>query len=105
MISTYDREQSTATESDEFDFFLPFIKSYYFPPAKTYLSKYQTSWLTFSYRFYCIENYYGSYCTVYCKDTNDTTGHYTCDCEGSKECLPGYSDPINNCIQEFNNSK
>ena len=49
-------------------------------------------------RIECATNYYQSDCSVYCIPTNDTTGHYTCDTNGNKICLPGYTNASNNCL-------
>ena len=43
--------------------------------------------------------HYGPHCT-YCVDTNDTTGHFSCDpVTGSRVCLEGYQNPLTNCIE------
>ena len=44
------------------------------------------------YKLSCDTDYYGSYCTVYCRARDDSTGHYTCDSvSGDKICITGYS--------------
>lgn len=41
-------------------------------------------------RAYCDNSYFGSDCSQFCKNANDTTGHYTCHpTSGEKICLPG----------------
>lgn len=47
---------------------------------------------TISYRLrvICDENYYGKSCTKHCQPRNDTFGHYTCDENGNKVCMPGW---------------
>ena len=54
--------------------------------------------LSYATRIECATNYYQSDCSVYCIPTNDNTGHYTCDTNGNKICLPGYTNTSNNCI-------
>lgn len=47
--------------------------------------------ISYKIRVICDENYYGSKCTKYCQPRNDSFGHYTCDENGNKVCLPGWS--------------
>ena len=54
--------------------------------------------LSYATRIECATNYYQSDCSVYCIPTNDTTGHYTCDTNGNKICLAGYTNTSNNCL-------
>ena len=54
--------------------------------------------LSYATRIKCATNYYQSDCSVYCIPTNDNTGHYTCDTNGNKICLPGYTNTSNNCL-------
>ena len=54
--------------------------------------------LSYATRIECARNYYQSNCSVYCIPTNDNTGHYTCDTNGNKICLPGYTNTNNNCL-------
>ena len=54
--------------------------------------------LSYATRIECATNYYQSDCSVYCIPTNDNTGHYTCDTNGNKICLPGYTNTSNNCL-------
>ncbi|XP_021356594.1 delta-like protein 1 isoform X1 [Mizuhopecten yessoensis] len=46
--------------------------------------------LFFNYRILCDENYYGPECNVICRPRNDNLGHYLCDENGTKICLPGW---------------
>ena len=46
---------------------------------------------------YCAENFFGQDCN--CRDTDDASGHFTCDGDGNKMCNDGYTDPATNCIQ------
>ena len=62
-------------------------------PNKTWESHtYNGPAATISYklRVVCDENYYGKSCTKLCQPRNDTFGHYTCDENGNKVCLPGW---------------
>lgn len=43
--------------------------------------------------------FYGVDCNTFCLDTNDTTGHYTCDQDGMRVCLDGYLNPATNCTE------
>ena len=54
--------------------------------------------LSYATRIECATNYYQSNCSVYCIPTCDNTGHYTCDTNGNKICLPGYTNTSNNCL-------
>ena len=47
--------------------------------------------LSYATRIECARNYYQSDCSVYCIHTDDNTGHYTCDTNGNKICLPGFT--------------
>ncbi|XP_028837496.1 delta-like protein 4 [Denticeps clupeoides] len=47
--------------------------------------------LRFSYRFVCSDNYYGDSCSRTCTPRDDRFGHYSCDSDGQKSCLPGWS--------------
>ena len=47
--------------------------------------------LSYATRIECARNYYQSDCSVYCIPTDDNTGHYTCDTNGNKICLPGFT--------------
>ena len=47
----------------------------------------------------CAQNYFGSDCSVFCQERNDSTVHYTCDSEGNIVCIEGYQDPFINCTQ------
>ncbi|KAL8573410.1 hypothetical protein ACOMHN_032425 [Nucella lapillus] len=47
--------------------------------------------LAFRFRVMCDVNYYGSGCDRLCRESNDSiAGHYTCDVNGSRVCLPGW---------------
>ncbi|XP_060070153.1 delta-like protein 1 [Ylistrum balloti] len=46
--------------------------------------------LFYNFRVLCDENYYGPECNVICRPRNDNLGHYLCDENGTKTCLPGW---------------
>ena len=51
----------------------------------------------------CKENYTGSDCGIMvCEPRDDSTGHFKCDINGNKVCLPGYQNPETNCIEALN---
>ena len=54
--------------------------------------------LSYATRIECATNYYQSDLSVYCIPSNDNTGHYICDTNGNKICLPGYTNTSNNCL-------
>ncbi|CAF5226988.1 unnamed protein product, partial [Rotaria magnacalcarata] len=46
----------------------------------------------------CSPTFYGSNCTLLCRAPNSCSeGHFYCNAQGEKECLPGWS-PINSCL-------
>ena len=46
----------------------------------------------------CPENFYGTNCATFCVAQNDDqNGHYTCNGDGSIQCLPGFENTDNNC--------
>lgn len=51
----------------------------------------ETNKLHFSYHVVCSEFYHGDDCAAYCRPRNDTFGHYTCDQDGSRQCLEGWT--------------
>ena len=53
--------------------------------------------LDLRWRILCATDYYGDDCLVNCKPRDDSDGHYTCNSNGTKECLKGYLDPPSNC--------
>ena len=64
--------------------------------------------MAYSYRVLCDQMYYGIDCSRYCEDTDDETGHFTCDGEGNPVCLPGYNHSSANdsrCTQSIENCK
>ena len=47
--------------------------------------------LSYATRIECATNYYQSNCSVYCALNRDDIGNCTCDPNGNKTCLTGYS--------------
>ena len=62
----------------------------------TYTGNY--SMLDLSFKLICRENHYTPQC-VFCMETNNTKGHYTCDSSGKKVCLEGYQNITANCTE------
>ena len=58
------------------------------------------NWVTIqmSFRVMCQENYYGADCATFClAQDDDVNGRYTCNSDGSIQCLGGFENPSNNC--------
>ena len=50
------------------------------------------------FKVMCQLNYYGADCNTHCVTQNDyVNGHYTCDSDGSIQCLEGFENPQNDC--------
>ena len=50
------------------------------------------------FRVMCQQNYYGARCNILCEvQDDDVNGHYTCNIDGSIQCLEGFENPDNNC--------
>ena len=50
------------------------------------------------FRVMCQKDYYGAQCNTHCVAQNDDkNGHYTCNRDGSFQCLEGFENPNNNC--------
>lgn len=47
--------------------------------------------LDYSYRVVCDDSYYGVGCADLCKARDDIFGHYTCNPDGTKICMDGWS--------------
>ena len=64
------------------------------------LGKNNIASLALSIRVVCTENYTGSDCgDMICEPQDDSSGHFTCDINGNKVCLPGYQNPGTNCVE------
>ena len=50
------------------------------------------------FRVMCQQDYYGADCSIFCVAQNDNVnGRYTCNSDGSLQCLEGFENPRNNC--------
>ena len=58
----------------------------------------RTSILIFDLRVVCKKGYFGPDCG--CTPQDDSTGHFTCDENGTIVCLPGYQNTTTNCVEE-----
>uniref|UniRef100_T1JH02 Delta-like protein n=1 Tax=Strigamia maritima TaxID=126957 RepID=T1JH02_STRMM len=45
---------------------------------------------TYRVRVLCDPHYYNATCTKFCRPRDDYFGHYTCDSNGDKVCVPGW---------------
>lgn len=46
--------------------------------------------MDYDYRLVCADSYFGRDCDQICKARDDNFGHYKCDKNGRKVCLPGW---------------
>ena len=51
------------------------------------------------FRVRCEAHYYGTDCAHYCVRTDDHSGHYSCDSNGYKVCLNGWTNLGQSCTQ------
>ena len=50
------------------------------------------------FRVTCQRDYYGKRCSTFCAaQNNNIIGHYTCNQDGTIQCLEGFQNPQNNC--------
>ena len=64
-----------------------------------YTGVYGNSEIRLSFRVQCDVTFYGSDCATHCVNTDDDgIGHYTCDSNGQKICLSGWTDANYNCL-------
>ena len=54
--------------------------------------------LQLAFRLTCGPDHYGPDCT-FCKETNDSSGHFSCNKTVGKVCLEGYQNPQTNCVE------
>ena len=64
----------------------------------TFTGNYGRGSITLEFSVICGTNYYGSHCTTHCVSKNSGEGHYTCNSDGTKRCLSGWSNPSGNCL-------
>lgn len=61
------------------------------PQSWTYkLSVNSYSRLLYRFRVSCSPNYYGEDCSRFCRERDDSFGHYSCNKEGKQVCLDGW---------------
>ena len=69
-----------------------------FTEIGTYSGNFNRVTIQMSFRVMCQENYYGADCATFCMaQDDDENGHYTCNSDGSIQCLSGFENPSNNC--------
>ena len=69
-----------------------------FTERETYSGNSNRVTIQVSFRVMCQENYYGADCATFClAQDDDENGHYTCNSDGSIQCLGGFENPSNNC--------
>ncbi len=64
---------------------------------RTTLSGERTSVVIRGLGVVCREGYFGPDCG--CTPRDDSTGHFTCDVNGTIVCLPGYQNTSTNCLE------
>lgn len=69
-----------------------------FTRYEIYTGRYQNSQIELQFRLQCDPNFFGNDCSKYCMDTDRIgSGHYSCDENGNKVCLEGWSNPAQSC--------
>ncbi len=69
-----------------------------FTDATTYTAANGQASIDLQFRVNCASTYYGTDCTTKCIPKDGTDGHYTCNNDGSKSCLSGWSGTSTNCL-------
>ncbi len=69
-----------------------------FSPTAQYTGIYNNGRMVMGFKLECAQLYYGSNCATFCQPTDDSSGHYSCDENGGKVCLPEWMDVSTNCI-------
>lgn len=70
-----------------------------FTSAGTYAGANGKGSIDLQFRVTCAETYYGADCTTKCVPTDSSDGgHYSCNSDGSKSCLDGWSGANTNCL-------
>uniref|UniRef100_A0A1A8UJQ1 Delta-like protein n=1 Tax=Nothobranchius furzeri TaxID=105023 RepID=A0A1A8UJQ1_NOTFU len=49
--------------------------------------------LEYRLRFRCDSNYFGPFCSKFCRNRDDFFGHFSCDPSGTKVCMEGWTGP------------
>lgn len=106
FLKVYDLDVSDDVDShsDELDTFIIHpnitLTNTAFSSSVMYSGSNDVASIELAYRLSCSEGYYGTDCSLYCVDTNDETGHYSCNSTtGSKVCLDGYQNTLANCTE------
>lgn len=61
--------------------------------------------ITYRIRVLCDKHYYNSTCMKFCRPRDDKFGHFTCDPQGNKECIAGWTGTnceIGELLQKIN---
>ena len=105
FLTAHDLDQTTDVDllSDLVDEFVisPNISStsHTFSDTNSYSGVNDIAHIQLAFRLTCSADHYGPDCS-YCVDTNDETGHYSCDTDtGNKVCLEGYQIPMTDCTE------
>ena len=69
-----------------------------FTTTSTYTGTNGEGSIDLQFRVMCADTYYGPDCTTKCVPVDGTDGHYTCNSDGSKACLSGWSGISTNCL-------
>ena len=70
-----------------------------FTAMENFLGVHGNAIMELSFRLTCKGNFYGTDCATFCEQTDhDTLGHFSCDENGNRVCLDGYTDPTTNCV-------
>ena len=67
-------------------------------PRASYNGAHRKVSMDMSFTLRCSPKFYGSECIVFCAPVDDSTGHFTCDANGDKVCLDGWTDTIGSCL-------
>ena len=67
--------------------------------AVPYAGVYGRATLEMRFQVSCAVNYYGTDCSIFCVDTDDNSGHYTCNSDGGIVCNEGYINETSNCTE------
>ena len=78
---------------------IPLSLSTGFTNQMTFAGAHSIASVTLSFQVECDTDFYGSNCATFCQDTDDESGHYLCNGDGSKVCLPGYQNPQTDCTE------
>lgn len=99
FIRAYDEDVVTDDLLDNiFIDIMELAESETFTAIQTFTGEMKGVTVTMTFRVMCQENFYGTNCATFCVAQNDDqNGHYTCNGDGSIQCLPGFENTNNNC--------